>query len=217
MRTTWNLLRAELSAHAAALRAFAIVAAIITAANLAMGGATPAIAVCALTAAFLPGVFFAQDERARLDVMYSILPVTRTQLVVGRYQLIAFIAAVVTLAGLGVARIDELVRGPQASPIPLSTAAVAGMVLAVVGAIAAVQLPLFFALGHARTGMYSNGAIMILMLGGMILIRQFPALATTLLDWASRPRTGPAGLGAAVGLLAVSAACSIRFYRRRSL
>ena len=133
MRTTWNLLRAELSAHAAALRAFAIVAAIITAANLAIGGATPAIAVCALTAAFLPGVFFAQDERAHLDAMYSILPVTRTQLVVGRYLLIAFIAAVVTLAGLGVARIDELVRGPQASPIPLSTAAVAGMVLAVVG------------------------------------------------------------------------------------
>ena len=59
--------------------------------------------------------------------------------------------------------------------------------------------------------------VVILMLGGMILIRQFPALATTLLDWASRPRTGPAGLGAAVGLLAVSAACSIRLYRRRSL
>ena len=173
--------------------------------------------MCALTAAFLPGVFFAQDERAHLDAMYSILPVTRTQLVVGRYLLVALSAAATTLAGVVVAWADSLVRGPQASPIPLSTAAVAGMVLAVVGAIAAVQLPLFFALGHARTGMYSNGAIMILMLGGMILIRQFPALATTLLDWASRPRTGPAGLGAAVGLLAVSAACSIRLYRRRSL
>ena len=217
MRTTWNLLRAELSAHAAALRAFAIVAAIITAANLAMGGATPAIAVCALTAALLPGVFFAQDERAHLDAMYSILPVTRTQLVVGRYLLVALSAAATTLTGVVVAWADSLVRGPQASPIPLSTAAVAGMVLAVVGAIAAVQLPLFFALGHARTGMYSNGAIMILMLGGMILIRQFPALATTLLDWAGRPFIGPAGLGVAAALLAVSAACSIRLFRRRSL
>ena len=217
MRTTWNLLRAELSAHAVALRNFAIVAAIITAANLALGGAMPAVAVCTLTTAFLPGALFAQDERAHLDAMHAILPVTRTQFVLGRYLLVTLSAAATTLAGLGIARIDELVRGPQASPIPLSTAAVAGMVLAVVGAIAAVQLPLFFALGHARTGMYSNGAIMILMLGGMILIRQFPALATTLLDWASRPRTGPAGLGAAVGLLAVSAACSIRFYRRRSL
>ena len=173
MRTTWNLLRAKLSAHAVALRNFAIVAAIITAANLALGGATPAVAVCTLTTAFLPGALFAQDERAHLDAMYAILPVTRTQFVLGRYL--------------------------------------------VVGAVAAVQLPLFLALGHARTGVLSYGATMALMFGVILLVRRLPGLATTLLDWAGRPFIGPAGLGVAAALLVASAACATRLYRRRSL
>ena len=217
MRTTWNLLRAELSAHAVALRNFAIVAAIITAANLALGGAMPAVAVCTLTTAFLPGALFAQDERAHLDAMYAILPVTRTQFVLGRYLLVALVAAATTLAGVGVARVDSLVRGPQAGPVPLSTAAVAGVALAVVGAVAAVQLPLFLALGHARTGVLSYGATMALMFGVILLVRRLPGLAATLLDWAGRPFIGPAGLGVAAALLVASAACATRLSRRRSL
>ena len=46
MHVIWNLLRAELSSHATMLRSFVVVAAIISTANLVMGGATPAIAVC---------------------------------------------------------------------------------------------------------------------------------------------------------------------------
>ena len=114
MHVIWNLLRAELSAHAATLRTFAVITAVIVGTNLAMGGATPAIAVCILTVAFLPGLLFAQDERAHLDTMYSILPVTRAQFVVARYLLVALIAAAATLAGLVVARIDDAVRGPGA-------------------------------------------------------------------------------------------------------
>ena len=116
MRTTWNLLRAELSAHAVALRNFAIVAAIITAANLALGGAMPAVAVCTLTTAFLPGALFAQDERAHLDAMYAILPVTRTQFVLGRYLLVALVAAATTLAGVGVARSTDGACGCPTRP-----------------------------------------------------------------------------------------------------
>lgn len=81
-------------------------------------------------------------------------------------------------------------RGPQAGPVPLSTAAVAGVALAVVGAVAAVQLPLFLALGHARTGVLSYGATMALMFGVILLVRRLPGLAATLLDWAGRPGWG---------------------------
>ena len=106
MHVIWNLLRTELSAHATMLRSFVVVAAIISTANLVMGGATPAIAVCVLTVAFLPSALFAQDERAHLDTMYSVLPVTRAQFVVARYLFVALIVAIQLLLffSLGYAR-----------------------------------------------------------------------------------------------------------------
>ena len=217
MHTTSTLLRVELSAHAATLRTFAIVAAVFAAANLVMHGATPTIVVCILTVAFLPSILFAQDERAHLDIMYAVLPVSRTRLVVGRYLFIAISAVVMTLVGVAAAQIDELVHGPEPSPVPLSMLAVAGMALVVVGAIAAVQLPLFFALGHARTGMYAYGTTMLLMLGGMVLVDHVPDLSLAILRWASLPWSGPVGAGIAAVLLIISAACSVRLYRRRSL
>ena len=217
MHTTSTLLRVELSAHAATLRTFAIVVAVFAAANLVMHGATPTIVVCILTVAFLPSILFAQDERAHLDIMYAVLPVSRTRLVVGRYLFIAISAVVMTLAGVAAAQIDELVRGPEPSSVPLSMAAVAGMALAVVGAVAAVQLPFFFALGHARTGMYAYGTTMLLMLGGMVLIDRVPDLSLAIVRWASLPWSGPVGVGIAAVLLIISAACSVRLYRGRSL
>ena len=217
LNTTSTLLRVELSAHASALRTFAIVAAVFAAANLVMHGATPTIVVCTLTVAFLPSILFAQDERAHLDLMYAVLPISRTRLVVGRYLFIAISAVVMTLAGVAAAQIDELVHGPEPSSVPLSMAAVAGMALAVVGAVAAVQLPLFFALGHARTGMYAYGTTMLLMLGGMVLIDHVPDLSLTIVRWASLPWSGPVGVGIAAVLLIISAACSVRLYRGRSL
>jgi membrane protein len=217
MHTTSTLLRVELSAHAATLRTFAIVVAVFAAANLVMHGATPTIVVCILTVAFLPSILFAQDERAHLDIMYAVLPVSRTRLVVGRYLFIAISAVFMTLAGVAAAQIDELVHGPEPSSVPLSMAAVAGMALAVVGAVAAVQLPFFFALGHARTGMYAYGTTMLLMLGGMVLIDRVPDLSLAIVRWASLPWSGPVGVGIAAVLLIISAACSVRLYRGRSL
>ena len=217
LNTTSTLLRVELSAHASALRTFAIVAAVFAAANLVMHGATPTIVVCTLTVAFLPSILFAQDERAHLDLMYAVLPISRTRLVGGRYLFIVISAVVMTLAGSAAAQIDELVRGPEPSSVPLSMAAVAGMALAVVGAVAAVQLPFFFALGHARTGMYAYGTTMLLMLGGMVLIDRVPDLSLAIVRWASLPWSGPVGVGIAAVLLIISAACSVRLYRGRSL
>ena len=217
MHTTSTLLRVELSAHASTLRTFAIVAAVFAVANLVMHGATPTIVVCTLTVAFLPSLLFAQDERAHLDIMYAVLPISRTRLVVGRYLFIVISAVVMTLAGSAAAQIDELVRGPEPSPVPLSMAAVAGMALAVVGTVAAVQLPFFFALGHARTGMYAYGTTMLLMLGGMVLIDRVPDLSLAIVRWASLPWSGPVGVGIAAVLLIISAACSVRLYRGRSL
>ena len=217
MHTTSTLLRVELSAHAATLRTFAIVVAVFAAANLVMHGATPTIVVCILTVAFLPSILFAQDERAHLDIMYAVLPVSRTRLVVGRYLFIAISAVFMTLAGVAAAQIDELVHGPEPSPVPLSMLAVAGMALVVVGAIAAVQLPLFFALGHARTGMSAEGTTMLLMLGGLVLVDHVPDLSLAIVRWASLPWSGPVGAGIAAVLLIISAACSVRLYRRRSL
>ncbi len=217
MHVIWNLLRTELSAHAATLCSFVVVAAIISTANLVMGGATPAIAVCVLTVAFLPSALFAQDERAHLDTMYSILPVTRAQFVVARYLLVVLAAAAAALVGVVVAWIDGAVRGPGAGVLPLSMAGVAGLAVAAVGMVAAIQLLLLFALGHARTGVYAYGATMVLMFGGMFLIERFPDLALTLIRWAGSPWAGAAGPGAAAAVLALSAMGAVRLYRRRSL
>ena len=217
MHVIWNLLRAELSSHAAMLRSFVVVAAIISTANLVMGGATPAIAVCVLPVAFLPSALFAQDERAHLDTMYSVLPVTRAQFVVARYLLVALIVAAATLVGLIAARVDDAVRGPWTGLLPLSTAGVAGLAVAAVGMVAAVQLLLLFSLGHARTGVYAYGATMVLLFGGMFLLERFPDLALTLIRWAGSPWTGVAGPGVAAAVLALSAAGAVRLYRRRSL
>lgn len=217
MRTIWSLLRTELSAHAAALRTFAVVAIIISTANLAMGGATPAITVCVLTVAFLPSILFAQDERMHLDAIYSILPVTRSQFVVSRYLLVALVTAVMALASLVVARVEAAVHGPGEIRVPVSVPAVTGMAVAAVGAAVAVQLLLFFALGHARTGTYAYGATMVLMVGGGFLVERLPGFAAAVIRWAASSWTGPAGLGIAVVLLAVSAVASVAAYRRRSL
>lgn len=214
---TIDLLRTDLAAHATTLATFAVVAALVAGANLAMGGATSAAATCALTGAFLIGPLFANDERAHLDVMYSILPVPRTRFVLGRYLLVALSIAATTLVGVAVGWVDGVVRGPEPSPVPLSATAVVGLSLAVVGLVAAVQLPLFLALGHARTGTYSLGATMVLMFGGTALLRHFPDLATALLRWAGSPWTGAVGVTVAVVALAVSAAFSVRLYRRRDL
>lgn len=211
MHVIWNLLRAELSAHAATLCSFVVVAAIISTANLVMGGATPAIAVCVLTVAFLPSALFAQDERAHLDTMYSVLPVTRAQFVV------ALIVAAATLVGLIAARVDDAVRGPWAGLLPLSTVGVAGLAVGAVGVIVAIQLLLFFSLGYARTGMYAYGATMILMFAFGLLTQKLPDLAATIIRWAGSPWTGAVGSGIAAAVLALSAVSSVRLYRRRSL
>ena len=217
MRTIWSLLRTELSAHAAALRTFAVVAVIISTANLAMGGATPAFTVCVLTVAFLPSILFAQDERMHLDAMYSILPVTRAQFVVARYLLVALIVAAATLVGLIAARVDDAVRGPWTGLLPLSTVGVAGLAVGAVGMIVAIQLLLFFSLGYARTGMYAYGATMILMFAFGLLTQKLPDLAATIIRWAGSPWTGAVGSGIAAAVLALSAVSSVRLYRRRSL
>ena len=217
MHVTWNLLRTELSAHDTMLRSFVVVAAIISAANLAMGGATPAIAVCVLTVAFLPSALFAQDERAHLDTMYSVLPVTRAQFVVARYLLVALIVAAATLVGLIAARVDDAVRGPWTGLLRLSTVGVAGLAVGAVGVIVAIQLLLFFSLGYARTGMYAYGATMALMFAFGFLIKKFPDLTATIIRWAGSAWTGVFGPGIAVAVLAVSAAGSVRLYQRRNL
>ena len=219
MHVTWNLLRAELSAHATMLRSFAAVAAIISAMNLAMssGSATSAIAVCILTVAFLPSALFAQDERAHLDTMYSILPVTRAQFVIARYLYVVLVAVAATLVGIVVARVNDAVRGPGAGVLPLSVAGVAGLAVAVLGVIVAIQLLLFFSLGYTRTGMYAYGATMALMFAFGFLIKKFPDLTATIIRWAGSAWTGVLGPGIAVAVLAMSAAGSVRLYQRRNL
>ena len=219
MHVTWNLLRTELSAHATMLRSFVAVAAIISAMNLAMssGSATSAIAVCILTVAFLPSALFAQDERAHLDTMYSILPVTRAQFVIARYLYVVLVAVAATLVGIVVARVNDAVRGPGAGVLPLSVAGVAGLAVAVLGVIVAIQLLLFFSLGYTRTGMYAYGATMALMFAFGFLIKKFPDLTATIIRWAGSAWTGVLGPGIAVAVLAVSAAGSVRLYQRRNL
>jgi len=115
------------------------------------------------------------------------------------------------------ARFTEAVRGPGAGIPPLSVAGVAGLAVAVLGVIVAIQLLLFFSLGYTRTGMYAYGATMALMFAFGFLIKKFPDLTATIIRWAGSAWTGVFGPGIAVAVLAVSAAGSVRLYQRRNL
>ncbi len=172
---------------------------------------------CAVTAAFIAGALFANDEVSKLPTLYAILPLSRRRVVLSRYVELGGTALLAALAGLG---LTLSTRGivDTASRLPLTTSVAAtGLAFAVVCAVISVQTPLLFALGHARAGMYSTLATVTLVLGGTWLSLQSSWLNRDGAGLLASKWTGPVGLAVGVVVLAASAALSLRLYQRRDL
>ncbi|MCL3778023.1 MULTISPECIES: ABC-2 transporter permease [unclassified Actinomyces] len=220
MQTLVTHMRADASAQARTLRTFALIAALLVAGNIAMErdlALSAAGAVASLTGMLLAANLFGEDEQSHLSTLYSVLPVSRAQVVVSRYlEVVALVLASALLGLVLTLGAHALPDGSGLWQLQLSLS-VTGMGVCAAYAVAAVQMPLFFALGSSRTGMYSQLATMTVLLGSMAVANRAPGLVAGLGRLASTSWAGAAAVGASLAAMALSAIVSCALYSRRDL
>ena len=94
---------------------------------------------------------------------------------------------------------------------------VAGLAVCATCVVTAVQMPLFFALGAARTGMYPMLATLVVLMGGMVAVNRVPGLSAHLGRLADTSWAGLAAVGTGLAAMALSAVVSCVLYQRRDL
>ncbi|MEO8094055.1 MAG: ABC-2 transporter permease [Pseudolysinimonas sp.] len=107
-----------------------------------------AIGTAAIVMSLLAVNSFAADERAHLDTLYATLPITRRNVVVGRYLALVVMYLVVALLASIAAIIITLVGGDSVNFVVLAAVNVAAFLVFAVSV--AVQLPFFFSVGSTR-------------------------------------------------------------------
>lgn len=204
-----------LAAVARSMLAVAVVLAVITW----ITAPTPAmmVAVFLFAAAILAVDPFRSDERANLDALYATLPLSRHQVVAGRYLTTLVILAVSALTGLTLGTIAALTLGHPLQPGVILTVLTAGFLFDAV--ILAVELPLLFAVGYARARWVTLTPMLII--GVAILVTRSIRLPLTEIVEAVQ-QTPPAalvvtGLLLGLGLLGASGLLAARVYDRRDL
>ncbi len=221
MRTIWSFVRLDLSTQRQGLRrmALAVIVFVVMFSLLSTDLTAVAMAVAVLPL-MLPMLFFAEDQRSHLDTLYGALPLTRRQVVTGRY-------ASLMLWSLGAATLGPVVAiavaQVQGRP-PSAGALVAGDLTAWSAAwiVLSLQLPAYFRWGYAKAGTIIQIATFALFFAAVPAIRwAAPSLATLL-----SPGSAPAGISlaamwippaAALGAAALSRWGAGRFYARREL
>lgn len=160
---------------------------------------------------------FADDERSDLDVLYSTLPVDRRTVVIGRYlSLLLVYLAVAALATLA----TVVVSGLEGSPVPVDVLVPAHLGSLIFFCVAvAVQLPFFFALGHARARPMIYVPVVVLSAGTWLLGQTslFDGLDPRSVASLDPVPAWSAGAAGALALFVASAAVSVVLYRRRPL
>ncbi len=176
----------------------------------------PAAAVFAVIIA--PQYLFGNDERGQLDSLYTALGIPRRQVVSGRYATSLLLLIALTAVGLILAPLTALVLRVELS-WAIAAALAAGSA-AIVGALLAVELPAYFALGatRARTVGFAVPAVSIVavVLAGWA----FPDAGMTLLGWLQGTSPGWLALTALAILAALGTASSVLatlLYARRDL
>ncbi|MFC7579755.1 ABC-2 transporter permease [Schaalia naturae] len=174
-----------------------------------------AVLVPMALAAFTPMHFFASDERGHLDVLFSVLPIGRRQVVAGRFLGIALLLALIAATSAAAAGLIARVVG---APLPAhDLAAALAMSVAAASVLIGVQVPVYFGLGMARTRAWPQLAILLVFFGGSWAAGRLdgvPQWATQAVGSAWLP---PAAMAVAVLVLLVSCAVLTRLYTRRSL
>ncbi|MEZ3161812.1 ABC-2 transporter permease [Microbacterium sp. BWT-B31] len=176
----------------------------------------PAPAVFAVIIA--PQYLFGNDERGRLDTLYTALGIARRQVVTGRYATSLLLLIGLTAAGLILAPVTALLLRVELD-WAIAAALAAGSV-GIVGALLAVELPVYFALGATRARTVGFAVPAAIILAVVFAGWAFPDAGTTVLGWLEGTSPGWLAL-AALAILAVlgtaSSLLAARLYARRDL
>jgi ABC-type transport system involved in multi-copper enzyme maturation permease subunit len=172
---------------------------------------------------------FAIGEKNQLDVLYATLPVSRREIVLGRY-LFALAAHLIAaaVAFLALTAVDFFVREEGSSlffavgtgdSLP-GNLVVLGVCFCLYTLITAIQFPVFFRVGYLKARVFSLLAVAFVCavaVGSFVLLADIPLME----NFAARIRGYPGLilLGAVLlwgGIQAVSVHVSARWYEKRS-
>lgn len=175
------------------------------------------LGIIMMIAGFFMGTVFAVIEKNNLSRLYGILPVRRSETVIGRYLfalltgvVIAALASALTLAA------SALLSVPVSGF--LFAVWLSGSFLAFCLVIS-VQFPLYFRYDFSKLAAYANLPYVVVLIGGSYLIKKDPQLFASLVTYftANPAMLWVAGIVTAVVLLVLSAVVSVVFYRKREL
>jgi hypothetical protein len=160
---------------------------------------------------------FGNDERGRLDTLYTALGIRRQHVVLGRYATCLLMLIAFTVAGTLLAPIAALAFGAEFDWAVAAAIAAASVTL--IGTLLATQLPAYFATGPGPiriVAVFPPTIIMAVVFGAWGL----PAARTAMLSWLDD--ANPAWLAvAAIATLSIlglaSTTLSARLYARRDL
>jgi len=176
----------------------------------------PAAAVFA--AIIAPQYLFGNDERGRLDTLYTALGIHRQNVVTGRYATSLLLLIVLTVVGLILAPATAL--GLKVELDWAIAAALAASSVGIVGTLLAVELPAYFALGATRARTVGLAVPAVVIVAVVLAGGAFPDAGPTLLGWMQITSPGWLAL-AALAILAVlgtaSSLLAARFYVHRDL
>jgi hypothetical protein len=202
-----------------------IPAAIIVVANLVASAVllSPYLLIPAMSSLAVlntPNHLFGNDERGRLDTLYTALGIRRQHVVLGRYATCLLLLIALTVAGTLVAPVAALAFGAEFEWA--AGAAVAAASVTLIGILLATQLPAYFATGPGPIRIVATIAPAIVM-AVIFLAWAFPAVRTELPSWlddANPARLTVAAI-AAIATLSIlglaSTTLSARLYARRDL
>jgi len=173
-----------------------------------------AIVGSALVTSLMVSAPFLGDERARLDTLYGVLPVSRTTIVVGRTLAILAYAALSLLLALAVTVVVALVRGAPIQAEWLLT--FAGVAAGFVGLSLSIQLPVLFAIGYAR-GRFVAYAPAVVVAGGAWLGQAVGLIGGGATEMPPAAPVAIAGLAVGAAGAALGALLAARAYRAREI
>ena len=189
-----------------------IVIAIITVIN---PGPLGALGLCAGLAMLIPSYMFSLDERGRLDTLYSVLPLSRTNVVHGRYVVLLALTLALLSMGAVLTAARAALTGPSVDLAEL--AIVFGGSFFLVAIVHGFQVPFYFAVGYSKARIV-NYAILIVFFGALWLV--FPAVRLDMVHFTDRlnsPFFYAITVLGGLGILGASVASSSRLYRNRVL
>jgi hypothetical protein len=174
-------------------------------------------AVSGLAVASAPSHLFGNDERGRLDTLYTALGIRRRHVVAGRYATCLLLLIVLAIAGVLLAQ-GAALAFDVAFDWTIAAALVAGSV-ALIGILLAAQLPAYFGTGPGPARAVA-GVIPSVILAAVFPVWAISDVRAVLLAWLSDANLAWLILAAFAtpGVIgAASTVLSARLYARRDL